>query len=141
MSFLPDRSYLENEDLLCIHMLLPRNASLFYLNYEYGLSRFINQNQIDVIPKLIQHGVGPADVRANKIPWRVTRLGLPITLSQHSVTLLHGNISLAQYFVDNLFLTSSDLLMFASNKATEHLLKHFCCHLFQQSLARCHTIF
>ncbi|BFZ03468.1 hypothetical protein BsWGS_06507 [Bradybaena similaris] len=122
MSFLPGISYLEKENILCIESLLHRDADSSYLSQEY-LPRLIIQNHINVIPKLIQHGLGPADVKAKKLPLVCTRFGVPVTLSPLSVALLHGNISLAQYFVDILFLTSSDLFMFANNKDMEHLLK------------------
>ncbi|BFZ21689.1 hypothetical protein BsWGS_24728 [Bradybaena similaris] len=105
----------ENDNVLCIESLLERGANSSYLSHEC-FHKLIFHDKIHVIPKLIQRGVGPADIEASQMNFKSSLLPFRRTLSPLCSALLRGHISLARYFMDILFLTRLDLSLFANKK-------------------------
>jgi hypothetical protein len=82
------------EDIKCLVSLLDRGACASYADPS-ALARIIKYRYTHVIPKLIQCGLGPADVSPTESP---------LLLS-----LWTNNVALARYFLGNMFLTKTDV--------------------------------
>ncbi|CAG5118120.1 unnamed protein product [Candidula unifasciata] len=119
LSFLLDFNY---KVVLIIETLMNRGANCSYLRVEC-FHELIIANQTNLIPKLIQHGLGPANIEVYKTASSVRTFCCQPLVTPLLVALLLGHVYLARYFVDILFLTSSDMSMFASNKAIANLLQ------------------
>ncbi|CAG5123491.1 unnamed protein product [Candidula unifasciata] len=131
ISFLPNTSYLSKMTLDCMN-LLDQGARASYLSPSI-LHKLILQDSIHFIPQLIQCGLGPSEVPSSDITcYSVVAYNPDIMplVSPLCLALMTRKVSLARYFIANLFMTKSDTCILASSQALrQHLWNTECLSL------------
>ncbi|BFZ23419.1 hypothetical protein BsWGS_26458 [Bradybaena similaris] len=106
-----------------VEYLLDHGAHASYVE-PYVILQLIEHKNMQLIQKLIQYGLGPvAWVLFHKLfyygPVNAIKHYTPLWMA-----LLRGRVKLAQYFVDNIFITNSDVLRLAlSRDAKQHFVR------------------
>ncbi|CAG5123492.1 unnamed protein product, partial [Candidula unifasciata] len=118
LSLVPINFSLCTESALCIETLLDKGADASYVNPRF-LPELILTFRDDYIPKLISCGLCPSDFQLHDP--ETSGVNVLSTVSPLCLALLVGNVLLAQYFVDNLFLTKSDVSSLSSSGLRDFL--------------------
>jgi hypothetical protein len=110
ISFLPSASYLGKVTIFCIDSLLDQFSKSQRIN-PIILQEVILHGGIDFVPKLIQCGLFPAEIRARKVILgrHAFQQDEEMFVSPLCLALLAGKIELAIYFIENVFLVKSDI--------------------------------
>ncbi|BFZ23453.1 hypothetical protein BsWGS_26492 [Bradybaena similaris] len=121
LSCVPKEHSHTEKALCCIKLLLENGAEASYLNQRM-LQTIITQGPHELIAMLIHCGLGPFDNYA-EIGLRFGRQLLIPSVSPVGLALLAGDVSLARYFWDHMFLTNFDLFSLFSNKTVRCFLE------------------
>ncbi|BFZ23420.1 hypothetical protein BsWGS_26459 [Bradybaena similaris] len=123
LSVLSNKSYLGQETLDCMAYLLDQDARASYVSPDI-VHKLILHSKIELIPKLIQCGVIPFEASCSNVVHYSMHTFLPDIKSFVSplyVALMTENVTLARYFVANLFMTKSD----TSTLVSSHFLRNY----------------
>ncbi|BFZ23612.1 hypothetical protein BsWGS_26651 [Bradybaena similaris] len=121
LSCVPRYYYRRREIISCIDALLDKGANASFLCPRI-LSTIITKHCHNILPKLIQCGLGPINIDINDLPLRIRSCEMPPSVSPFCLALLIGDVPLARYFWRILFMTVSDLYL-PSNKIVRRFLQ------------------
>ncbi|BFZ23418.1 hypothetical protein BsWGS_26457 [Bradybaena similaris] len=96
----------------CVEYLLDHGAHASYLKSDV-LLRLIVQKEVQIITKLIQCGLGPVEYAVFNNPFYYNSVSIIDSYTPLWMAVITGNVKLAQYFVDNLFITDFDVFALA----------------------------
>ncbi|CAG5136562.1 unnamed protein product [Candidula unifasciata] len=104
----------------CVKYLLDHGADASFVKPEF-IIRLILRRKLVFIPRRMRCGLGPTEISS-----LTYLLSAPVTtVSPLFMALMTGNVKLAAYFVENLFVTKSDMFKLIHNKdVRQHLQKH-----------------
>ncbi|BFZ20693.1 hypothetical protein BsWGS_23732 [Bradybaena similaris] len=120
---------LTNDYFSCMDYLLDRGANPAYIS-PVAFHKIIHSGRIRIIPKLISCGLPPVDITSHEMHLISNELNNITSLSPISSALMAGKCSLAHYFMDNLYLTSSDIPSLSDRNAMR-------LHLEKQQFVEC----
>ncbi|BFZ23421.1 hypothetical protein BsWGS_26460 [Bradybaena similaris] len=121
ISFLHKNLY-RRDSIQTLELLVDKGARSSYVS-SFLLYHIICEGHINTVPKLIQSGLGPADIDGDAMLMSAVCKGTIPPVSPLCLSLLIGNARLAHYFWGNLFLTKFDLLPLTSNKVIKSFLQ------------------
>ncbi|CAG5130341.1 unnamed protein product [Candidula unifasciata] len=99
---------LTKDHFACMDYLLDRGANAAYLS-AVAFHKLIHSGQVLLISKLLSRGLPPVDITPTQALLVRNELNNITSLSPVSSALMAGNVSLGVYFMENLYLTSSDI--------------------------------
>ncbi|BFZ26042.1 hypothetical protein BsWGS_29081 [Bradybaena similaris] len=104
----------------CVEYLLDHGAQASYLKPDV-LLRLIVRKEMQLIQKFLQCGLGPVEYSAFNNPLYYIPVSTIDSYSPLWMALMTGNVKLAQYFVDSLFITDFDVFALThSQEARQH---------------------